>query len=159
MSSPLGEEEFEAVMDVDSLPLEPTERESPASTVLDTPASCLQDPTTLDTLPADLPDLDMPPLPAPNRTPKNESLDELDKRILELQQLECRVCVGGLGMFVCVYVCVWVGGKVGRWVCTHMVDNFVFFFHDFIACFHGNPKYPPKVVIDMGLSITILYLN
>ena len=148
MSSPLGEEEFEAVMDVDSLPLEPTESESPATTVLDTPASCLQDPTTLDTLPADLTALDIPPLPAPSRTPNNESLDELDKRILELQQLERRVCVcmGGLGMFVCVCVGGWVGGKVGSWVCTHMVDKFVFFFHDFIAIafFMGIPSTNPK---------------
>lgn len=92
MSSPLGDEECALVMEVDSLPLEPTEVESPAPTVLDTPASSVVDPSTLDTLPANLEDFVIPPPPP---APKDKSLDELDKRILELQHLECRVCVCG----------------------------------------------------------------
>lgn len=137
MSSPLGDEEFALVMEVDSLPLEPTEVESPAPTVLDTPASShkehtafpasgVVDPSTLDTLPANLEDFVVPPPPP---APKDKSLDELDKRILELQHLECRVCVCGqvclcmgmgeyvcvclCGVWVCWYLCSWMGGWVG----------------------------------------------
>lgn len=84
-SSPLGDEELDAFMGVDSQPIF-EDATTPAPTALDTPTT--GDPTTFDTLPVDLPE--MIPMPAPPS--RNSELDALDARILALQSLGCRIC-------------------------------------------------------------------
>ena len=84
-SSPLGDEELDAFMGVDSQPIF-EDAPTPAPTALDTPTT--GDPSTFDTLPVDLPE--MIPMPAPPS--RNSELDALDARILALQSLGCRIC-------------------------------------------------------------------
>lgn len=90
VDSPLGEEELNALMGVDSQPMEESTI-SPAPTAIDTPTTGGdRDPTTWDTLPVDFPDSFHMPAPAPPSG--NSALDALDARILALQSLGCRIC-------------------------------------------------------------------
>ena len=89
-----------ALMSVDSQPLEDSQQEeskdpippgdSPAPTELDTPSikGLVVDPTTMETLPAVLPE-DFP-IPSPPPATRSPCLSELDARILELQRFGCK---------------------------------------------------------------------